>query len=164
MIKVEVANIVKMNTDAIVNAANESLLGGGGVDGAIHAAAGPLLLEECRKLGGCRTGDAKTTGAYNLPCRYIIHTVGPVWRGGSHGEDEKLASCYRSVLREARLHDIHSIAIPLISTGVYSFPRDKAARIALMELKGSDLDITIVCYYPWERKEYDELMQEGMPL
>lgn len=164
MIKVEVANIVKMKTDAIVNAANESLLGGGGVDGAIHAAAGPLLLEECRKLGGCRTGDARTTGAYNLPCRYIIHTVGPVWRGGTHGEEELLASCYRSVLREARLHDILSIAIPLISTGVYSFPRDKAARIALRELKDSDLDITIVCYYPWERKEYDELMKEGMPL
>ncbi len=153
-------DITRLRVDAIVNAANSSLLGGGGVDGAIHRAAGPGLLQECRGLGGCPTGEARITAGYGLPARQVIHTVGPVYRGGQYGEAEQLASCYRESLRLASISGVHSIAFPCISTGIYGYPKEKACRIAIAGvsewLAGHELPRTVIfcCYEKMDAELY----------
>ncbi len=159
-------DITKLKVDAIVNAAKNSLLGGSGVDGAIHAAAGPKLLAECRKLNGCETGQAKITGGYDLPARYVIHTVGPVWSGGGAHEEELLASCYKSCLALAKEYRLQSIAFPAISTGIYGFPKKEAAQIAIRTILGEqdqfdeDFEVILTAFDKETKQIYEEVLAE----
>ena len=162
------ADITTLKLDAIVNAANETLLGGGGVDGAIHSAAGPELLEACKKIGGCLTGEVCITPGFRLPSRFVIHTVGPVWHGGNDGEPELLASCYHNSLALARQHQVRSIGFPAISTGVYRYPKHEAARIAFREVKhflenDSELEtVQFVCFSKTDREIYQEILEQDL--
>ncbi len=164
----ELGDITKIEgMDAIVNAANKTLLGGGGVDGAIHRAAGPKLLEECRKLGGCETGEAKATKAYDLPCKYVIHTPGPVWHGGRHGEAQLLANCYKNCLAAASRRRARKIAFPSISTGIYAYPLSQAAAVAVravrevIEKKPNAFDLIVwVLFDPITKAVYDNALRE----
>lgn len=162
-LKAVAGDITRMHVDAIVNAANTSLLGGGGVDGAIHRAAGPELLEACRKLHGCATGDAKATPGFLLPAKWVFHAVGPVWSGGARSEDELLASCYRRSLELAREHGVKSLAFPAISTGVYRFPPERAAKIAIETVREHAEDsgveeVLFVCFNEDTRRIYDSML------
>lgn len=162
MLTVTVADITKLKVDAIVNAANASLLGGGGVDGAIHRAAGPQLLEACQVLGGCPTGHAKITPGFNLPARWIIHTVGPVWYGGTHGEPQQLAQCYRNVFALALAHNIRRIAFPAISTGAYGYPKAEAAALAvrlMREYEPRFAEVIACCYSEQDRAVYEHALR-----
>jgi len=167
MIEVRRGDITRIEVDAIVNAANTSLLGGGGVDGAIHRAAGPELLDACRALGGCPTGAARITGGYALPSRFVIHTVGPIWKGGAQGEDEKLANCYRNSLELAEKHLCQTIAFPSISTGVYGFPIKRASRIAIREVRmflktaQSVKKVFFVCFSDGDQEVYQQAMTDA---
>lgn len=164
MLEVRQADITTLTVDAIVNAANQSLLGGGGVDGAIHRAAGPQLLEACRPLHGCATGEAKITPGFNLPAKWVIHTVGPVWHGGTHGEAELLASCYRNALQLALDNGVRSIAFPAISTGVYGYPKQAAAEIAVREMRRFEAQFdTIIacCHGAGDLAIYQALLTQG---
>lgn len=158
-------DITKLAVDAIVNAANSSLLGGGGVDGAIHRAAGPELVFACRMLNGCKTGEAKLTKGFRLPATYIIHAVGPVWRGGVHGEADLLASCYRRSLEIADAHTLQRIAFPNISTGIYGYPKDQAAEVAIaavsrfLKKPTSIQEVTFVCFDAENRTIYEQILQ-----
>jgi O-acetyl-ADP-ribose deacetylase (regulator of RNase III) len=166
-IEVVQGDITRLDVDAIVNAANASLLGGGGVDGAIHRAAGPELLAECRTLGGARTGEAKVTSGYRLPARWVIHAVGPVWSGGGAGEDAALASCYRTALRLAGEKALRSVAFPAISTGVYRFPLERATRIAVAEVRkglaatASLERVVFCCFSKGDRAVYEAVLGEA---
>ncbi|MEP0765472.1 MAG: O-acetyl-ADP-ribose deacetylase [Fimbriimonadia bacterium] len=165
-VRIVSADITTLQVDAIVNAANSSLLGGGGVDGAIHRAAGPELLTECSRLGGCETGDAKITSGYRLPARFVIHAVGPVWKGGGQGEDDLLASCYRRSLELAVEAGARTVAFPSISTGAYGFPRDRAARIAyrtvtaFLQEHPEIEEVLLVCFGESAKKAYERAVED----